>query len=230
MSLIYTARASKNAVVLIDILKLYVPQGARGCDVTYGRGAFWNAESLAHVVELRTSDITEGVCLSSLPYADASQDFHVLDPPYCCGFFRPKASQKALEKHSDFAARYGNHNGTGYKGVFWHSAVEAIYSDGLKEAARVLVPGGVQITKVQDEVSNHKQHLTHCHVVSEGVKFGLEVLDLFVVVRQDKPHGRRIKHQEHARKNHSYFVVFKKCRPRRVDRADGENAVGSGRS
>ena len=129
-----------------------------------------------------------------------------------CGFFRPKASQKAQAQHSDFSTRYGNHDGTGYKGQYYHAAVAAIYSDGISEAARVLKPGGIQITKVQDEVSSHKQHLTHVHVVLEGERNGLEVVDLFVVVRNDKPHGKRIIKQEHARKNHSFFVVFKKLK------------------
>lgn len=214
-SLIYTASVGKNAPVFMDILRLYVSPGAEGCDVTYGKGCFWTDESRSHVGELRATDIKMGVCLSSLPYEDESQDFHVLDPPYMCGFFRPKASQKAQANHSDFSSRYG-HCGTGYKGKFYHAAVEEIYSDGIREAARVLRKGGIQITKVQDEVSSHKQHLTHCHVVSEGEKSGLEVVDLFVVVRNDKPHGRRIKNQEHARKNHSFFVVFKKRKKGRV--------------
>jgi hypothetical protein len=215
MTLIYSARIGANAPVFTDILRLYVPHGAQGCDVTYGQGAFWNKESRAHVGKVRKSDLTRGVCLSALPYQNASMGFHVLDPPYMGGFYCPVASQKALANHSDFADRYGHHNGTGYKGKYYHSAVEAIYRDGLKEAWRVLSPGGVQITKVADEVSSHKQHLTHCAVVTHATELGFDVLDLFVVVRADKPHGKRIQTQEHARKNHSYFLVFRKPRRKR---------------
>lgn len=214
--MLYTAHVGPNAPVFLSILRQYVPRGASGCDVTYGRGVFWSDEARAHVGTLSVSDLSDGVCLSALPYSDASQGFHVLDPPYICGFFRPHASQKAQARHSDFSDRYGNHGGTGYRGKFYHAAVEAIYSDGLREAWRVLAPGGVQITKVQDEVSNHRQHLTHVHVVNEAVSLGFEVLDLFVVIRADRPHGRRMKRQEHARKNHSYFVVFRKPAPRRA--------------
>jgi hypothetical protein len=190
-------------------------RGRGGCDVTYGRGSFWSPEAREHVGEVLATDLArDGVDLASLPYADSSQGFHVLDPPYVCGFFRPIVGQKALETHSDFSGRYGNHGGTGYRGLFYYPAVEAIYTDGLAEAWRVLEPGGVQITKCMDEVSNHKQELTHVHVVNEARRLGFEVLDLFVVVRSDKPHGRRIKRQEHARKNHSYFLVFRK--PKRL--------------
>lgn len=209
--MIYTARVGPNAPFLLDILRLYVPAGTSGCDVTFGKGTFWSAEARAHIGELRESDLAQdGQDLAALSYGDASQGFHVLDPPYVCGFFRPAATQKALTQHSDFSDRYGNHGGTGYRGKFYHAAVEAIYTDGLAEAWRVLTRGGVQISKCMDEVSNHKQHLTHVHIINEAVRLGFEVLDLFVVVRADKPHGRRIQRQEHARKNHSYFLVFKK--------------------
>lgn len=210
--MLYTASINKNAPVFDDIVRFYVPMGAEGCDVTYGKGVFWSGGARKHVGTLHATDLTDGTCLSDLPYADASMQFHVLDPPYMCGFFRPKASQKAQEKHSDFADRYGHHGGTGYKGKYYHPAVEAIYEDGLSEAWRVLSPGGVQITKCQDQVSNHKQWLTHVHIVNEAVRLGFEVEDLFVIVRADKPHGRRIQNQEHARKNHSYFLVFRKPR------------------
>lgn len=209
-SLIYSASTGKNAPVFTDILRLYVPRGADGCDVTYGKGSFWNDQSRSHIGTLHATDLQNGVCLSALPYGDASMGFHVLDPPYMCGFFRPLASQKAQVNHSDFSIRYGNHDGTGYKGRYYHAAVESIYRDGIQEGWRVLAPGGIQITKVQDEVSSHNQYLTHCFVVNEAVRLGFEVLDLFVVVRNDKPHGRRIQKQEHARKNHSYFLVFRK--------------------
>lgn len=210
MELIYTARTGPNAPIFADILQLYVPRGAVGCDVTYGKGSFWNDDSRKHVGIVHETDLTSGVCLSKLPYSNESMDFHVLDPPYMCGFFRPKASQKAQASHSDFSSRYGNHGGTGYKGKYYHAAVEAIYQDGLQEAWRVLRPGAIQITKCADEVSSHKQHLTHCNIVNFASKLGFEPLDLFVVIRLDKPHGKLIKKQEHARKNHSFFLIFKK--------------------
>jgi hypothetical protein len=212
MELIYTARTGANGPVFLDILRLYVSKGAVGCDVTFGKGAFWTPEAYAHVspdsyfTDLAANDVD----LARLSYGDGTMGYHVLDPPYICGAFRPRASQKAQLKYSDFAQRYGNLGGTGYKGHYYHAAVEAIYRDGLREGWRVLQRKGVQITKCADEVSNHTQHLTHCYVVNQAVALGFEPLDLFVVVRADKPHGRRIKRQEHALKNHSFFLVFRK--------------------
>lgn len=208
--MIYTSRVGVNAPVFLDILTLYVPKGAIGCDVTYGRGVFWSPEAREHVGHLFATDKMDGVCLSNIPYIGDSLDFHVLDPPYMGGFFRPASHQKGLASHSDFSYRYGHHGGLDYKGLHYHAAVDAIYKDGIREAHRVLRPGGVQITKCMDEISNHRQHLTHCDIVTAAQAVGFETVDLFVVTRNDRPHGRRIKRQEHARKNHSYFLVFKK--------------------
>ena len=39
-------------------------------------------------------------------------------------------------------------------------------------------------------------------------EMGFYAKDLFVVVRANKPGVSRLKKQVHARKNHSYFLVF----------------------
>jgi hypothetical protein len=41
-------------------------------------------------------------------------------------------------------------------------------------------------------------------------QLGFTAEDLFVVVRPDRPTFSNIKRQRRARKNHSYFIVYKK--------------------
>jgi DNA modification methylase len=80
-----------------------------------------------------------------------------------------------------------------------------------QEAYRVLKTKGVLIVKCQDEVSGGKQWLTHVEIINEYEKYGFYTKDLFVVVRNNRPGVSRLKSQVHARKNHSYFLVFIKC-------------------
>jgi hypothetical protein len=77
-----------------------------------------------------------------------------------------------------------------------------------KEAYRVLKPKGVYIVKCQDEVCAGKQRLTHVEIINELFTYGFTIEDLFVLLRTGKPGVSRLLKQRHARKNHSYFLVF----------------------
>jgi hypothetical protein len=85
-----------------------------------------------------------------------------------------------------------------------------LYVQAGKEAHRVLRKEGVLIVKCQDEVSANRQWLTHVEIINEYWSMGFYAKDLFVIMRTNKPSVSRIKQQRHARKNHSYFLVFVK--------------------
>lgn len=72
----------------------------------------------------------------------------------------------------------------------------------------VLRRAGILIVKCQDEVCANTQRLTHVEIINEYAGRGLFARDLFVVVRSNAPAISRLKKQVHARKNHSYFLVF----------------------
>ena len=98
----------------------------------------------------------------------------------------------------------------------YHAAVTDMYFRAGTEAWRVLRDEGVLIVKCQDEVSANRQYLTHVEIIKEYEELGFYTKDLFVVVRSNKPSVSRLKRQVHARKNHSFFLVFiKKVRKRR---------------
>ena len=56
----------------------------------------------------------------------------------------------------------------------------------------------------------NRQRLTHVEIINELLGLGFVAEDIFVVVRRNKPGVSRILKQVHARKNHSYFLVFRK--------------------
>ena len=211
--LIMSAYVEGNADIFPKILDLHVPVGSVVADVTWGKGVFWRNVPDG-LYEVKATDIAMGIDCRNLPYAEASIDCVVLDPPYMEGFYRQQNSQKAGSgTHISFREAYSNGNevnedetNTGTKK--WHAAVTDMYFRAGTEAHRILRKGGILIVKCQDEVSAGKQWFTHVEIINEYQEMGFYAKDLFVVVRNNKPAVSRLKNQVHARKNHSYFLVF----------------------
>lgn len=213
--LVMSAYVDVNENIFPHILALHVPKGSKIADVTWGRGVFWK-KILKEDYEVLATDIATGVDCRDLPYENESLDCVVLDPPYMEGFYRKQNDHKAGSgTHSAFSSAYSNGDevnadtkNTGTKK--WHAAVTDIYFKAGLEAYRVLKKKGTFIVKCQDEVSAGKQWLTHVEIINEYESHGFYSKDLFVVVRTNKPSVSRLKDQVHARKNHSYFLVFVK--------------------
>jgi hypothetical protein len=118
----------------------------------------------------------------------------------------------AHQNHQNFELYYDN-NRISNSEKKYHEAVLDLYFRGSQEAHRVLRPDGIFIVKCQDEVCANTQRLTHVEIINELTDIGFAVEDLFVVMRRNKPGVSRVLKQVHARKNHSYFLVFRKPKP-----------------
>lgn len=219
-NLTLSAYVAGNADVFPLILNLHVSPGSKIADVTWGKGVFWRNVP-RDKYELVASDIADGVDCRSLPYDNNSFDCVVLDPPYMEGFYRKKKGQKAGSgTHSAFRDAYSHgdekNDDTKHRGAAkYHAAVTDMYFRAGEEAWRVLRNKGVLIVKCQDEVSANKQCLTHVEIINEYERMGYYIKDLFVIIRSNKPSVSRLINQVHARKNHSYFLVFVKKAKRR---------------
>jgi len=209
-NVIMSAFISGNAEVFSQILDLHVPVGSRIADVTYGTGVFWKNVDIGRY-NLLTSDIATGIDCRALPYENESLDAVIIDPPYMEGLLRNNQDHKAgAGSHSTFREYYSNGDEVNHDGPKWHGAVTDLYFKAGAEAFRVLKDNGVVIVKCQDEVSANRQWLTHVEIINHYESLGFYTKDLFVVVRQNKAAVARLKKQVHARKNHSYFLVFVK--------------------
>ena len=203
-NLVFSAHQGTNDEIFPHVISLYVAPGSKVADMTYGKGVFWRKIPKGQFVLLAT-DLTTGIDCRKLHYEDGSLDAVVFDPPY---MHTPGGT--AHVNHQNFEGYYQNNktgNGTDKK---YHEAVLDLYFQTGKEASRILRGEGIFIVKCQDEVCANRQRLTHVEIINEYAGCGFICEDLFVVVRTGKPGVSRVITQAHARKNHSYFLVFRK--------------------
>jgi len=215
--LIVSAHQARNEDVFPKILDLHVETDAKVADVTYGKGVFWkqipDTAFDLHGTDLdpEKSPTGESVDCRALPYEDDSFDVVVLDPPYAEGFFRRNKNMLAGGdgSHTNFREHYSNGEVVDTKGSKYHGAVIDLYCEAGAEARRVLKDDGTLIVKTQDEVSANTQELTHVQIINfyEG-QLGFYTKDLFITVRANTPAVSGVQNQVHARKSHSYFLVF----------------------
>ncbi len=198
--LVFSAYTATNDEIFFSVLSLYVAPGSTVADVTYGKGVFWR-KIPAGVYRLLPTDLATGTDCRNLPYGNGSIDCVVFDPPY---MHTPGGT--AHVNHQNYEGYYKNNLSSSIKK--YHEAVLDLYFTAALEAWRVLRKGGIYIVKCQDEVCANIQRFTHVEIINELSAYGFIAEDLFVVVRKSRPGVSRMLRQAHARKNHSYFVVF----------------------
>lgn len=202
---VLTAKVGTNADLFPNILRLYAGTGDRIADVTYGKGVFWKNVDLA-LYDCFFTDLAEdagvpaigGVDMTNLPYDNKSIDMVVIDPPY-----RPRTARLRTDFNRDLDDRY--RLGRDLK---TQVQVLNLYRAGMVEAERVLVDGGILVVKCQDAVESGRQCWMHIDIFSIAASLGFFGEDLFVLVTTISVTDRR--RQQHARKNHSFFWVFRK--------------------
>ncbi len=200
--LVVSAHVGTNDQVFPQILNLFVARGSKVADVTWGKGVFWKNVP-ADAYQLLASDLRDGIDARNLPYKDGEIDCLVFDPPY---MHTPGGT--AHVNHQNYEGYYRNNRASSEKK--YHEAVLDLYFSAADEAKRVLRPDGIYIVKCMDEVCANQQRLTHVEIINELTTKGFVAQDLFIVVRKHVPGVSRILKQAHARKNHSYFIVFRK--------------------
>lgn len=201
---ILTAKQGDNGDLFPDVLALYAKPGQRILDMTFARGVFWrNVPDGTY--DLIANDIAPDLGeyhddFRNTRWADGEFDMVVLDPPY---------ASRSSNKRSAIGKRYNN-------ALHRLDTVEQMidfYADGMAEAHRLLKPSCILVVKCMDEVAGGKQRMNHITILERASELGFLVEDLFVLLSKGTPTMRH-PYQLHARKNHSYFLVFRKGKGR----------------
>jgi hypothetical protein len=218
---ILTSKQSHNAEMLRDILTLYAKPGDRILDMTYGEGKFWKGIDTS-VYDFVTNDLFKEnpsghqYDFRRIELPEHSFDVAILDPPYVHGLGNQTM-------HQDTNRRYGlpciktkrlprskkRYISTNHSYILLPlnaATITKMYKGGMAEAWRKLKPGGILALKTQDEIESGKQVWRHFQLQHF---WGFKLIDLFVVTQVGKPLMRH-KYQLSARKNHSYFMVYRR--------------------
>lgn len=184
--------------IIKNIINLYCPNGI-DLDCTYSKGAFY--KNSPYDEPIYKSDLNpqyEDVIrasATSLPFENGMLNSIMFDPPFIISG-TDKPTTGIIRK------RFGDYRTM--KDLF------EFYDSALKEFYRVLSKGGILIFKCQDTVSSGKQFLSHVNIINYAEKIGFYTKDLFILLAKSRLIGHNHKVQKHARKFHSYFIVFEK--------------------
>lgn len=196
--------SSNQFEIMKNILDLYT-NGQIDLDPTYSRGIFYKngiipQPKLKSDLYPQTED-TKKCDAAKLWLDDSSIKSIMFDPPFIAGHTKKKPTGIIGKRFHGFR----------YIPDLWKW-----YDECLSEFYRVLDFEGILVFKCQDTVSASKQWLSHVHIINFAEKLGFYTKDLFVLTAKHRMIGHNHANQKHARKFHSYFLVFEKSKPKKT--------------
>lgn len=208
-----TTISESQTAILRDIEILYNRGRPFQADLTYGHGGFWKhtiPPALRGDLDPDLPGLTHpGLDVRDLPFESDSLVSVVFDPPFI----------HAPGKESVMGKQFG-----GFKS---QAALFQMYKESAEEIRRVLAPGGLLVWKCQDIVESGKQVWNHIRIIdwcqdtttepfqADVTSGGFRLEDLFILVNPNRPIGHNHAIQKHARKTHSYFLVFRRTNSHR---------------
>lgn len=200
---------TSNAELIADCAKLgYLKKEWITLDPTYGDGIWWKKWRPDRLV---THDLKlDGTDFRHLDYDDETFEAIAYDAPYVA------PGGRETTKIEEMYDRYGMAGAPKTPKLLQH-----LINDGLTEMNRLIVPGHYILAKCQDYTSSGHMWLGTLHTANHGLSLGLELWDRFEHWGGTRPQPARTRKdgnpvvQQHARRNLSTMLVFRKKRPRR---------------
>jgi hypothetical protein len=169
-------------------------------DATYNAGRFWKQSTrqvISMDIEPRHNPMIVGDNRKMMGVPSAHFGAVVYDPPHV----GPQGRDKSRKKFDlDFGA-------TVECGKEQNWNLSYLYPPFLKQARRVLKPGGLLLAKITDMVNNHRSKWAHCDFMRMAGEAGFAVCDLIIKIRRGPMLSDRWKEAHHARKRHCFWIV-----------------------
>jgi hypothetical protein len=172
-------------------------------DATVNHGRFWQGSARPVVGLDINRDYRPDVVADNrrLPFRDGCFDVVVYDPPH--------VPNQGRDRTKDFQARFG----LGLRSSAQTSCnLSHLYPPFIREAFRVLEPEGLLLCKIADYVHNHRYQWAHLELIHAAVAAGFCPCDCIVKVRRGPIVDPKWKTAHHARRQHCYWIVFRKSK------------------
>lgn len=193
-----------NQQDILNAIKLLYCTDGFDCDPTFSKGVFYKGtEEPKYKLDLapQRDDVWQCDC-RKLPFPNEYLGSVVFDPPFIGASKKDGKPGIIKERFSYFSSIP----------VLWN-----FYNESLSEFYRVLALDGVLVFKCQDSIESGKQYISHVAVMNMALHLGFYAEDLFILTAQNRLISPSQWNQQHARKYHSYFWVFRKSSKRMVE-------------
>jgi SAM-dependent methyltransferase len=172
-------------------------------DATVNGGRFWRGSKrpvygldidIAHRPQI-VADNTQ------MPFGNAAFDVVVYDPPHI--------PNQGRDHQKDFNVRFGLviRSPKENQYTFTHT-----YPPFVAEAYRVLKAEGILLCKITDYVHHHRYNWAHVDFIDAARKAGFCACDCIVKTRKGPIIDPRWKTAHHTRRQHCYWLVFRKSK------------------
>lgn len=196
-----TVRASSDARLMSQLIGLHYYHEPITLDATWGRGVIWRGCPYQPTTRLDQRPMAgvdvvgEWRDMPSL-FGPAAFQLIVWDPPH-----QTDGGERAFSKGA-----WSDGYGTAHESLRGYANISHLYPDFLTAACQVLVPNGMVLAKIADQVHGAVQQLQAVDLVLAARAAGWTVCEMVPKMRQPTPRDPRWRRQLHIRKAWSYWI------------------------
>ncbi len=194
----------EDAELIERLLSFYPRKRPRTIlDATINGGRFWRG-SHRPVIGIDIDPRHHPMLVADntrMPFRDASFDVVVYDPPHI--------PNQGKDRSKDFNIRFGLVLRSSKEN---HYTFSHTFPPFVKETCRVLKPEGILLCKIADYVHHHRYQWAHIDFINAACEAGLTACDCIVKIRKGPIIDPKWKSAHHSRRQHCYWLVFRKSK------------------